>query len=110
VPGLTFPAPGLFPQPMSLLFEWDNKKAKENLRKHGVSFHEATSVFDDPLSATISDPDHSVAESRFVTIGISRRSRLLVVVHTDRGDRLRMISARPAEPAEIRDYEQARQE
>ncbi|MEX2301216.1 MAG: BrnT family toxin [Bryobacterales bacterium] len=95
---------------MSLLFEWDNKKAEENRKKHGVSFDEATSVLDDPLSVTIPDPDHSADESRFVTMGMSQRNRILVIVHTDRGSRLRMISARQAESLEVRKYEQGKQE
>lgn len=77
-------------------FEWDRAKAHRNLRKHGVSFDDATGVFYDPLSATFDDPDHSAGEPRFVTIGYSARGRLLVVVHTGRGKTVRIISARRA--------------
>jgi uncharacterized protein len=75
-------------------FEWDPKKTKNNVKKHGVSFEEAVTVFYDPLSATFDDPDHSGDELRFVTIGFSSGNRLLVVSHSDRGDVLRIISAR----------------
>lgn len=75
-----------------------------------MSFDEATAIFGDPLSFTISDPDHSEKEDRFVTMGMSRGNRLLVVVHTDRGGRLRIITARRADPQEIRKYEQGEQE
>ncbi len=81
---------------MALLFEWDPKKARRNLKRHGVSFDEASTAFQDPLSRTIPDPLHSEDEDRFVLIGCSHRNRLLVVVHTERGDRIRIISARPA--------------
>jgi uncharacterized DUF497 family protein len=77
-------------------FEWNPDKASRNLQKHGVSFQEAAMVFGDSLSATFPDPDHSIGESRYVTIGLSRLGRLLVVAHTDRGDRIRIISARVA--------------
>ena len=93
---------------MALLFEWDRKKARSNLAKHRVSFDEASTAFRDALSITISDPLHSEDEDRFVLIGYSNRSRLLVVVHTDRGDRIRIISARPATKRErIRHEEDA---
>ena len=82
------------------------EKAVENLAKHGVSFDEASTVFQDVLSATIADPLHSTAEERFVLIGNSCHNRLLVVVHTDRGDRVRIISARPATKRERRDHEE----
>lgn len=91
---------------MGLTFEWDESKAAQNRRKHGVGFEEAATAFGDPLSLTIPDPDHSKAEDRFVLIGESFRSRLLVVVHTERGDSLRLISARLAKPSERRTYEQ----
>ena len=81
---------------MELTFEWDNKKALTNLRKHGVSFEEASTVFGDTLSATVPDPLHSHSEDRFVTIGISSNGKLLVAVHSDRGDKIGIISARPA--------------
>ena len=76
---------------MSVTFEWDLKKAKTNLRDHKVSFEEASTVFTDTLSITIADPLHSEYEDRFIIIGESSRRRLLVVVHTDRWDRIRII-------------------
>lgn len=87
-------------------FEWDPRKAAENLARHGVSFEEAATVFRDVLSATGADPDHSVGEQRFVTFGISTGGRLLVVAHTDRDDTIRIISARPATPRERKIYEE----
>ena len=92
---------------MALRFEWDQRKAELNLRAHGVSFREATTVFSDPLSLTISDPDHSTAEMRFVDIGLSHLGRLLVVSYTQRGDRIRIITARNATRNERRQYEEA---
>ena len=91
---------------MDDLFEWDSDKANANLKKHGVSFEEAESVFSDPLSLTISDPLHSLEENRFVITGFSDKRKLLVVVHVDRVDKIRIISARPATPNERRKYEQ----
>ena len=90
---------------MGLEFQWDNRKAKENLRKHSVSFQEATTVFSDFLSLTIPDPLHSESEERLVTIGYSEKQRLLVVVHTERGDVFRIISARKATSYERKTYE-----
>jgi len=87
-------------------FEWDPRKAGENLRKHGVSFDEASSVFDDPLGITYLDPDHSEDEQRLVTFGYSASSRLLVVSHTERGDTWRIINARPATRSEQQIYEE----
>ena len=87
-------------------FEWDPAKAAENLAKHSVSFQEAATVFHDPLSATGSDPDHSVGEERFVTFDISTTGRLLAVAHTDRDDTIRIISARPVTPGERTIYEE----
>ena len=88
-------------------FEWDPKKARANLRKHGVSFDEAATVFLDDLSLTGDDPDHSVSEERFVTFGVSSAGRLLVVAHTERGEeRTRIISARPATRSERKLYEE----
>jgi uncharacterized DUF497 family protein len=87
-------------------FEWDPEKARANRAKHGVSFEEAMRAFLDPLSVTILDPDHSESEARFVLIGQSPSGRLLVVVHTDRGDSIRLISARRATRRERRTYEQ----
>ncbi|HZL66802.1 MAG TPA: BrnT family toxin [Candidatus Limnocylindrales bacterium] len=92
---------------MALRFEWDNRKADLNLTAHGVSFREATTVFADPLSITISDPDHSSAETRFIDIGLSHLGRLLVVLYTERGDRIRLITARCATRNERRQYEEA---
>ena len=92
---------------MSLAFEWDETKAESNRRKHGVTFEEAATVFGDALSLTIEDPVHSIGEERFVTTGESIRGRLLVVVFTERVDRIRIISAREATSREARDYEQA---
>jgi hypothetical protein len=85
-------------------------KAESNLRKHGVSFAEATKVFADPLSTTTEDPQHSDSEDRFLTLGMSYRNRLVVVAHTDRGDSIRIISARKALPHEKRDYEHGEHE
>lgn len=86
-------------------FEWNLKKATANLRKHDVSFEEASTVFEDDLSLTGEDPDHSVGENRLVTFGLSNKGRLLVVSHTDRQDRIRIISARPATRSERKLYE-----
>jgi hypothetical protein len=90
---------------MPLIFEWDPEKARLNTAKHGIDFAEAATVFADVLSATIPDPDHSIGEHRFITLGMSHRQRLLVVVHTETDDRLRIISARTAERNERRSYE-----
>lgn len=86
-------------------FEWGRAKAEANRRKHRVSFDEATTIFFDPLSVTIPDPDHSGGERRFITMGISSNGRLLVVAHTERGSVLRLISARPASAVERKRYE-----
>ena len=75
-------------------FEWDRTKADQNLKGHRVSFDEAVTVFYDPLAATFDDPDHSVGEHRFITVGHSSRERLLIVVHVERGGNIRIISAR----------------
>ncbi|PYM95642.1 MAG: hypothetical protein DME04_04235 [Candidatus Rokuibacteriota bacterium] len=87
-------------------FEWNWAKAVANLAKHGIRFEEAATVFHDPLSATGADPDHSIDEERFVTIGVSTRGRLLLVAHTDEGDTIRIISARLATAAEKGIYEE----
>ena len=87
-------------------FEWDMQKAKANLRKHKVSFEEAATALDDPMSATSSDPDHSITEDRYVTFGISERGRLLVVAHTDNEETIRIISAREASKGERKIYEE----
>lgn len=90
---------------MGLLFEWDPAKARSNVTKHAVTFDEASTVFRDPLSATIDDPLHSDVETRFVITGLSHMNRLLVVVFTERCDRIRIITARKATPTERRSYE-----
>mgnify|MGYP001266208881 CR=1 FL=1 len=90
-----------------LKFEWDETKARSNLAKHGVSFEEAASVFGDPLALTFSDPDHSLGEKRWLTFGVSRSGRLLVVAHTERGRAIRIISARKATRHERGIYEQS---
>jgi uncharacterized DUF497 family protein len=87
--------------------EWDPAKDRKNIRDHGVSFEEAVTVFEDPMMATIEDPDHSVTERRMITMGYSSKDRLLVVVHTDRGDKIRLISARRPTGSERRFYENA---
>lgn len=86
-------------------FEWDDTKSESNERKHGVTFTEAMTVFADPLSLTGYDPAHSDEEDRYITMGVSAGGRLLIVSHTDRGDAIRIISAREASRAERRDYE-----
>lgn len=91
---------------MSLAFEWEKSKAKQNLKKHSVSFEEACTVFGDPLARTIPDPLHSGEEYRFVLLGESQRRRLLVVVFTERGDKFRIISARVATRRERKDHEE----
>ncbi len=86
-------------------FEWHPEKARKNLEKHGISFDEAATVFGDSLAVTIGDPDHSQDERRFLTTGLSRRQRLIIVAHTDRDDRVRIFSAREVTPAERKQYE-----
>jgi uncharacterized DUF497 family protein len=88
-------------------FEWDPNKAARNLQKHGVSFGEAATVFQDDLSISVPDPDHSLEEERFITVGVSSQNRLLMVAHTERGDSIRIISARELTPRERRQYEEA---
>lgn len=87
-------------------FEWDPKKAAENLRKHGLTFQEAATVFGDPLAVTFEDPDHSVSEDRLITFGLSMQKRLIVVFHTERGGRIRIISARLMSSNERKIYEE----
>jgi len=89
-----------------IAFEWDRKKDSANRRKHDAGFTEATTVFDDPLSITIPDPDHASDEESFVIIGLSSQRNPLVVVHTIRGERIRLISARLATKHERRNYEE----
>lgn len=86
-------------------FEWDEEKAQANLTKHGISFVEATTVFDDPNCLIMDDPKHSLGESRFLLLGYSIVQRLLLVVHCDRGSTIHIISARPATSSERRNYE-----
>lgn len=87
-------------------FEWDSDKAIRNLAKHGVPFAEAATVFGDPFAVTFADPDHSDDEDRFITFGESAGGQLLIVLHTDREDRSRIISARRASRKERKVYEQ----
>ena len=91
---------------MPLEFEWDQRKAAKNLRKHKVSFNEAATVFGDPLSTTVPDPDHSLAEDRYITVGVSNRRRLVMVAYTERLERIRIISARALTRAEREAYEE----
>ena len=91
---------------MALRFEWDSRKSQSNKKKHGATFEEASTVLGDLLSITIHDPGHSIGEDRFITIGTSIDGRILVVVHTDRKDVIRIISARKATKNEKRQYEQ----
>lgn len=88
-------------------FEWDAEKARLNELKHGVSFAEASTVFGDALASTIADPDHSEGELRFLTFGVTSSGEAVVVAHTDRGDTIRIISARYMTSRERRAYEQA---
>lgn len=86
-------------------FSWDPEKDALNQREHGVSFEEASTVFGDPLAVTIPDPDHSIGEERLLTMGHASTARLLVVSHTEEGDNIRIISARPSTAHERKDYE-----
>ena len=92
---------------MPVNFQWDENKARTNLAKHGVSFEEAATAFGDPLSLTIPDPAHSQVEDRWITLGHSHQRKLLVVVHTERGDNIRIISARRAGRRERKSYEES---
>jgi uncharacterized DUF497 family protein len=89
-----------------VIFEWDRSKAAANWRKHGVSFQEAATIFGDALALTYDDPDHSFAEQRFITIGVSRAKRILIVAHMDRGEKTRIISARETSARERSHYEE----
>jgi hypothetical protein len=93
---------------VALLFEWDSDKARKNLEKHRVSFHEASTIFSDPFEITIDDPAHSWGEQRYVSIGRSFNQRLLVVAYTEREDWIRIISAWLATKKERRQYEENR--
>lgn len=90
-----------------LQFEWDQAKAKANFKKHGISFDEGETVFDDPLSVTIPDSEHSLDEPRFIDIGISIKERILVVVYTERKSKIRLISCRKATAWERAMYEKS---
>jgi uncharacterized protein len=90
-----------------VIFEWNPRKSAINLRKHGVSFTEVGTVFGDELAITVPDPDHSDQEDRYITIGWSNLHRLLMVAHTDRGEKIRIISARELTKAEQKEYEEA---
>lgn len=87
-------------------FEWDPNKAESNVRKHKVSFEEAATALSDPMAATGADPDHSLTEDRYITFGVSDRSRLLVVAHTEEHETIRIISARLASKGERKIYEE----
>lgn len=87
-------------------FEWDRRKAAGNLAKHGISFNEAVTVFRDPSGRMVQDPRHSVGEERLTLLGRSERGRLLAVMFTERGERIRLISARKATRRERNDYEE----
>jgi len=91
---------------MPLRFEWDPEKAASNLAKHDVSFEEANTVFGDPLGKIVQDPRHSLGEQRFVLLGRSERQRFLTIMFTDRGEAIRLISARKATRRERREYEE----
>jgi hypothetical protein len=86
--------------------EWDQRKAKSNLEKHGVSFEEAATALSDPMAATGANPDHSMTEQRYVTFGVSEKGRLVVVSHTEKGETIRIISARKASKGEREVYEE----
>ena len=92
---------------MKFRFEWDPEKAKVNLKKHGVDFEEASTIFDDPQYISFLDEEHSVDEERHITIGLSIKSRLLMAAHTEREDRIRIISARKAAKNEEKFYNEA---
>ena len=86
--------------------KWDPRKAKSNLKKHGVSFEEAATALSDPMAATGADPDHSITEGRYVTFGVSEKGRLVVVSHTEKDETIRIISARKASKGERELYEE----
>ena len=91
---------------MSLTFEWDEEKAEEYERKHGVAFEEAKTIFNDPFSLTVYDPNHSVDEDRYLDLGLSSNGRILVVSYTERNENIRLISSREATSMERRNYEE----
>lgn len=86
-------------------FVWNNKKAESNLKKHGVAFGEAQTIFDDPLFVVLGDIDHSDAEDRFIAVGKSAAGRVLMVSYTERGDKIRIIGSRELTPRERKQYE-----
>ena len=90
-----------------MTIEWNEEKARENVRKHGVTFHEAASVFGDPLAMTFADPEHSTTERRHLTFGMTRFGHFFVVSHADYGERVRIISARTMTRSEKRIYEES---
>ena len=92
---------------MKVTIEWDPAKAEINLKKHQVSFEEASTIFDDPLFITVLDVEHSVDEERYITVGLSKANRLLLIAHTERKDVTRIISARKATKNERKFYEEA---
>ncbi len=91
---------------MTLTFEWDEDKSRQNVEKHGVTFDEAKTVFNDPFAITIADPDHSYQEDRYVDIGLSSKERVLVLWYTEREENIRIIGCRKATPSERRIYEE----
>jgi hypothetical protein len=91
---------------MRTKFVWDTAKATSNLKKHEVGFDEASTIFDDPLFITFVDEEHSLDEERYITVGMSRRSRILLVAHTEVGEQTRIISARKATKREQEFYEE----
>ena len=95
-----------WPYTPAVEFEWDPEKDRSNQERHGVTFAEALTVFGDPLHRTTEDPRHSIGEYRYLTTGYTSRNRLVIVAHTDRGERVRIITARLALPKERRFYEQ----
>jgi uncharacterized DUF497 family protein len=92
---------------MAVSFEWDAQKAKNNLQKHQVDFEEASTIFDDPQFITFLDNEHSQSEERYITIGLSARNRILMVAHTERNEKIRIISARKATKNEEKFYQEA---
>ena len=91
-----------------LQFEWDPEKAKLNVKKHGITFPEAATVFADTFSTTFPDPDHSVGEKRHITVGMSELEKVLIISHTDRGNMVRLISARKTTRHERKYYEEGK--
>lgn len=91
---------------MQLEFEWDDNKNERNSRKHGVQIEEAATVYSDPSLVTLFDTEHSVNEERYINIGFSNRGRLLIVINTIRGSRIRIMSARPCTSREARFYDE----